>query len=196
MTYMMAIENIETIRNYLDYVDEHLDNVRESWNRFKAMDQAAQTATGGADTFLVDDFLYWEIDNWVRSHDISKLSIEELVPYAEWFCGRYGVKYDMWDDGGCGYTQHEECRAAFLAAWKHHKEHNPHHWETWTQRGNTYPNEQYVHCIGMVLDWMAMGITFGDTAEEYYENNRDKIKIPKWADELCLTIFKRLRKYT
>jgi len=30
----------------------------------------------------------------------------------------------------------------------------------------------------MVLDWMAMGLKFGDTAEEYYENNRDKIKIP------------------
>jgi len=45
----------------------------------------------------------------------------------------------------------------------------------------------------MVLDWMAMGYKFGDTAQEYYEKNKEKIKIPSWAVDFIYQIFDRIK---
>jgi hypothetical protein len=36
---------------------------------------------------------------------------------------------------------------------------------------------------------MAMGYEFGDTAQEYYENNKDKIFLPEWAIKEMYKIF-------
>ena len=36
---------------------------------------------------------------------------------------------------------------------------------------------------------MAMGYEFGDTAKEYYENNKAKIDLPKWAIDEMYKIF-------
>lgn len=191
--YMTARNNIETIRKYLEYVDEHLENVQTAWIRFREMDKAAQA--DGAGTFLADDFLYWEIDTHVRHHDISKMSASELVQYAEWFCGPHGKNCDISDDGGFGDKEHKKAQAAFAEAWEHHKDNNPHHWEHWTVKNQGYPNEWYVHCICMVIDWMAMGIKFGDTAEDYYTKNRKKINLPEHGHRLCCEIFERLRVY-
>ena len=41
----------------------------------------------------------------------------------------------------------------------------------------------------MVIDWVAMGFEFGDTAKSYYESNKEKIVIPKWAEEFMYEIF-------
>ena len=46
----------------------------------------------------------------------------------------------------------------------------------------------------MVLDWMAMGYKFGDTAQEYYEKNKEKIELPDWAIEFIYEIFRRVYK--
>ena len=44
----------------------------------------------------------------------------------------------------------------------------------------------------MVLDWMAMGYKFGDTAQEYYEKNKDKIALPNIAIPFMYETFERL----
>ena len=36
---------------------------------------------------------------------------------------------------------------------------------------------------------IAMGYEFGDTAKEYYENNKDKIILPEWAIKEMYKIF-------
>ena len=44
----------------------------------------------------------------------------------------------------------------------------------------------------MVLDWMAMGYHFKNTAKSYYEKNKSKINLPPWADEFVNEIFDAL----
>ena len=193
MHYMTAKNNIEMIRDYLNYVEGHLDNVQKSWELFKAADNAAQK--DGKVSLLADDFLYWEVDSNIRLHDVSKLRASELVQYAEWFHGANGNRYDIFDDGAIGEAAHNDAKAAFAEAWEHHKAHNPHHWEHWTAKANSYPNEWYVHCICMVIDWMAMGLKFGDTAEDYYTKNKDRINLPEHGHRVCCEIFERLRVY-
>ena len=56
---------------------------------------------------------------------------------------------------------------------------------------NPYAAE--VHCVCMVIDWMAMGLEFGDTAEAYYEREKEKIRLPDWAVTFIGEIFERLR---
>ena len=34
-------------------------------------------------------------------------------------------------------------------------------------------------CLENVLDWMAMGYTFNDRPYQFYEKNKEKIKLPK-----------------
>ena len=40
-----------------------------------------------------------------------------------------------------------------------------------------------------VVDWVAMGIKFNDTAKSYYEKNKHEIELPDWAIELMYEIF-------
>ena len=72
-------------------------------------------------------------------------------------------------------------------AWDHHKSNNDHHWQTWTQEG--YGKDNIIALIHNIIDWVAMGFKFGDTAKEYYEKNKDKIKLPKWAISYMYRIF-------
>jgi len=40
-----------------------------------------------------------------------------------------------------------------------------------------------------VIDWVAMGFKFNDTAKEYYEKNKHEINLPDWAIKLMYEIF-------
>lgn len=51
-----------------------------------------------------------------------------------------------------------------------------------------------VHCVHMVIDWMAMGYKFNDNAKIYYERNKDKIKLPEYAVVFIYEIFNRIYK--
>lgn len=49
-----------------------------------------------------------------------------------------------------------------------------------------------IHCVHMILDWMAMGMKFGDTAQQYYESNKSRIHLPEYAEEFMYEIFSRI----
>lgn len=165
---MIGIQHINKIREYCDYVEDHLLNVEKAW-------EILQVACKDM-YFISDDFLFWKIDAMVRAHDVSKMSPEEFIHYQRTF-----------------FPFGERDASGFASAWQHHLEHNPHHWERWTTIKEQYLNEQACHCVCMVIDWMAMGMKFGDTAEQFYEKSRDKIELPEWSIKLIGEIIERLR---
>lgn len=129
--------------------------------------------------FIWDDFYFWSTDAGVKSHDISKLSEAEFVQYRR-----------------CFYPTEEESKEGKVdlgSAWEHHKAENYHHWENWTSIKDPTPNEWEVHCVQMVVDWMAMGYKFGDTAQKYYESNKEEIKLPNYAIRFIYEIFERIK---
>jgi hypothetical protein len=166
---MKALKAIQKTREYLDYLEEHILNVKRAW--LELQEKCSDMR------FIYSDFFYHTIDSEVEHHDISKLSEHEFVQYRKWF---FPVE------------EREKDRIAFDKAWKHHKENNLHHWETWTQKQYWDPNEWERHCVHMVIDWMAMGYKFGDTAQEYYERNKDKINLPRYAVDFIYEIFSKL----
>jgi len=181
---MQGLEQLVMLRIYCDYVEEHLHNVAEAW-------VILQTALKN-EKQIWNDHDFWYIHNMIQNHDLSKMDAAEFVQYAEWFFGTYGSNYDLIDDGGKGQKTHVSARAAFSEAWEHHKTCNPHHWQNWTKTAEQFPGEASCHVICMVADWIAMGMKFGDTAEEYYEREKDKIRLPEWAVEFLHRIFKLL----
>ena len=163
---MKALKLIKKTREYLDYLEEHILNVEKAWSELQ--DKCKDMR------FMWDDYYYFSIQDAVEAHDISKLSEQEFVQYRKaFYSAKNEPKYDMSE------------------AWEHHKRENPHHWENWTELGWGNPAAE-VHCVHMVIDWIAMGYKFGDTAQFFYEKNQDKINIPKEAVSFIYKIFRRL----
>ena len=165
---MDGLKHTAKIREYCDYIDEHLNNVFKAWG-------IVQDACNDMNV-IYDDHLFWVIDQMIKEHDISKMSHAEFIPYQRNF-------YPVEDKDGSDFPE----------AWEHHKDQNPHHWENWTKIQTGVPNELACHCVCMVCDWMARGMKFGDTAEKYYEDHKDTIDLPEWAVKFTREIFERLR---
>ena len=162
---------IDATRKYLDYLEEHLNNVA------KAFDELSRACEGMH--WVSSDYDWHSIKHDVYLHDLSKFSPDEFVQYRAKF---YPVKLNIPD---CGFEL-EEFNKDFDLACAHHKKHNSHHWES---------IKYYRDFIHMIIDWTAMSYKFGDTPWGFYEKNKSQIKLPSWAERDVEEIFERLRKY-
>jgi len=186
-TKMAALKKIDILRAYCDYMEEHLHNVKKAW-------EIIQVALKN-ENVIYNDHLFWTIQRMIEQHDVSKTSSDEFIQYAEWFFGEHGKEWDS-VAGGFHEDEHTALMAAFAGAWEHHKTHNMHHWQTWPTIPESFPNHHACHIVCMVVDWMAMGMKLGDTAEQYYAANKDKIDIPEWSMMFLQDIFVALRENT
>jgi hypothetical protein len=161
------LEKIAKFREYLDYVERHYLNVQKAWELLQ------DKCPRNSDFYFQADDVEWDlINDDVKRHDESKLSAEEFTKYRQWFFPAKGEERD---------------KEQFKNAWAHHKRHNMHHWQTWTQSdGNPYAS---AYLTMMIIDWVAMGFEFGDTAKDYYEKNKNVIDLPEWAVKYMYTIF-------
>lgn len=116
------------------------------------------------------------------THDLSKFSPTEFIIYAKHFYGTSEEKKnrELWDK-----------------AWAHHIKYNKHHWQHWLiyldipGKGFAIPHaglmpKKYVK--QMVCDWEAMGIKFNDSAIEYYNKNKDNIKLCDYSQIYLLSL--------
>lgn len=165
-----TLAKIEKTREYLDYLESHINNVLKAWEVLKRTCKDMR--------FVWDDYYFQHIQRAVELHDISKLSEKEFVQYRKHFFPLNAAEKNSTD---------------FITAWEHHKLHNPHHWENWTNKQDRFGDNRWeINCVHMVLDWMAMGYFFEDTAQQYYESNKDKIILPDYAVEFIYEIFERV----
>lgn len=105
---MSAQDYIESSRQYLDYVEDHVTNVATAFSELS-------DACDGKEYWVGDDYSWYTLMGEVVEHDLSKLSKEEFVPYRDYF-------YPVADN--------DKSESGFGAAWEHHKTKNPHHHET------------------------------------------------------------------
>lgn len=151
---------IDRTREYLDYLEEHLNNVKRAFTELSKKCEGA---------WWVGDHMTWyTLRSHVENHDLSKFSREEFTQYREAFFPLIGSP---------------DCNSEFDNAWENHKKENSHHHES---------IKDLVDVIHMVIDWTAMGYKFGDTAQEYYEQNKEKIKLSKDHTEFMYTIFEKI----
>ena len=156
---MNGAKHIEAIRCYLDYMEEHLFNIRQ------AFEDVSDACYGMA--WVGNDFTWWSFREEVINHDVSKFSEYEFIQYVNAFFPVEGAEKKPLGD-----------------AWKHHKAHNHHHWES---------AEHHMDIVHMVIDWTAMSYKFGGTAESYYEANKHKMNISEDNEQFMFDIFKYIR---
>ena len=118
-------ELIQKTREYLDYIEEHYDNVQKAW-------ALLQDKCRDFD-FVSDEQLFAVIDEKIKHHDESKLSAEEFTQYRQKF---YPTSYET------------KNKKLFDRAWEHHKRYNDHHWQNWAlnsrQRGLVCCSQQRI----------------------------------------------------
>lgn len=161
-------DRIAKFREYLDYFERHYDNVQKAWALIN------EKCQGKEFRFISDDFVWHFIDAAIKMHDESKLSEHEFTQYRNYF---FPAEREMKD------------KKKFDPAWQHHLKNNDHHWELWTiaAKGDPYAD---IYLVQMICDWIAMGFECGNpNAKEYYEKNKDSIKLPEWAIKLIYQIF-------
>lgn len=105
---MKASDYIESTQNYLDYLKEHIENVRRAF-------QELSEACDGKDFWVADDFAWHTIRGEVINHDLSKLTKNEFIQYRDFF---YPV------------CESDKVNSDFGNAWENHKSMNPHHHES------------------------------------------------------------------
>lgn len=102
-------------------------------------------------------------------HDWTKFLPAELPHYDRHFFG------DRGDPAG------------FEAAWLHHQNHNPHHWEYWISRAEHFKSETGDGCIEMpekyvremIADWMGAGRAYTGSWDitEWLNKNLSRIRV-------------------
>lgn len=88
-------------------------------------------------------------------HDLSKFSIIEFAPSARYFQGTRSP------------IEAEKEELGYSKAWLHHKGHNKHHWEYWTDfadDGSIIANKiPYNYVVEMICDWIGAGKAYTKT---------------------------------
>lgn len=157
----------ESKKQYKEYIEEHVNNVRLAWQKYK---------NELLSPFQGNEIIQMLVFEQIKKHDKSKYSEEEFEPYRQYFFTA--------DDE----TKNEEL---FDRAWEHHKVNNPHHWQVWTV-GNYGDYQKEAYFIENLCDWIAMGFKFNSTAKDYYEKNKDKIKMPAEYVPIMYEIFDKI----
>ena len=155
------MKSIEKQREeYRKYIYNHIKNVNLAWDRMKNNNACVEV--------LKNYFAYYELaiiecNDLIAQHDASKFGMEEFEPYRKHY---YPVSSE----------EKNNSINEFNRAWEHHYTNNLHHWNWWYENNmmNSMPL-QYV--IEMICDWEAMGYVFGNTSLEWYEKNKNKIKL-------------------
>ncbi len=105
---MKGQDYIDSTRKYLDYLEEHLNNVAKAFSELSE-------ACNGKEYWVGDDFTWWTFKAEVEAHDLSKFSKEEFVQYRDNF-------FHVCDE--------DKESSNFHVAWENHKDKNHHHHET------------------------------------------------------------------
>lgn len=140
---------------YLDYLEEHVENVIRSWNEMLR----PALESGRYQKELLD-----QIEEKIHQHDSSKYSEVEFDAYLNWFYPSEGFPKDQY---------------SYDIAWLHHQKTNSHHWQYWClirDEGVIEPLDMpFENICEMLCDWHSFSAKDKDsTAYQYYIDNTDK----------------------
>lgn len=147
---------------YLQYLDEHIGHVNQSFNEIVLPMLTEHMGDFGLD---FADILY--LRNSIKKHDASKYGPEEFPAYC-----------DKWYPEG----DHRFDEDYFKTAWCHHQHTNPHHWQHWILRSDNGDAESidmpFEYVVEMLCDWSSFRYRNPEsTANNWYHENKDRMEL-------------------
>lgn len=118
-------------------------------------------------------------------HDMSKFRPDEFKPYAKYFYGEYGIKFNggfLWE-----HRRNYEVKKQFDYSWLLHQKRNKHHWQWWLlpedDGGVKVIEMSKEYKVEMLCDWRGAGMAIvgEDNTREWYEKNRGNMNLNKWT---------------
>lgn len=152
---------------YLKYLDDHISSVKRSW--YEILYPTLVTESD----LTVEDFT--KIQNVIDTHDQSKYSTEEFLPYLHHF---YPTE------------ENPDNEEEFDMAWLHHQKVNPHHWQYWVlirDKGSAIvPMDMPLeYVIEMLCDWHSFSYKNPEsTAYKWYQDNKNQMILSKNTKDL------------
>ena len=160
---------INKTREYLDYLEEHFNNVFSAFNLFnsklnKLNDKGSVEEKDKYKVlldFLSNEKQYESFVKEVINHDISKFSENEFVQYRKYF-------------HPINNKEKKESEDLFEKAWEHHQKVNSHHWQN--RVGGKYDSgEKITMVLHNVIDWVAMSYKFKEPIDKYYNKKKKEL---------------------
>jgi len=158
-------ENFD-VYGYINYYFNHTYNVVLAWKDIQ------QTLL---ENKVINKLEFDKINELIIWHDNSKISKEEFEAY--------GLKFFP-----LGATEFDE--EIFKKAWQHHKENNLHHHQTLKEHKGQY---HICYLVEMICDWIAMGWETNNLAQDYYQNNKEKIDLCEDDKNIIKYIFELIK---
>lgn len=153
-------------KQYEEYLESHIKSVEKAytllWQSIKKMG--------------LSDEEFQLLESNIKSHDKSKFTEEEFVPYSNYF---YGDKT-------------EEVVKEFKAAAIIHEKRNPHHLEYWIEREKEMPT---IYLIEMVCDWWSFSLQKNRPNEifDWYNKKKTKMKLGDREQVIINFLFEEIR---
>lgn len=150
---------------YKDYIARHRAGVMRVWKSI----MRPLLVEEGIDNATLD-----LIHDHINCHDESKYRDDEFYAYRDRF---YGLKED--------YTP--EIAKAFDYAWNLHQKRNPHHWQYWclindVDEPQVSPQDMpFDYIMEMLCDWQSAGKYYGNSAYEWYQKQKHKMKLSDYT---------------
>ena len=144
-------------KKYDEYLLNHKSNIKKAYDEMHECSMIYQL--GGEE-------LFDELFTRVLTHDLSKYSKIEYNAYRQHFFPIDKHEFEI-------------SQKKYKLAWEHHWKNNPHHWQFRQNKTSfdIYDRKQVLDVLENVLDWMAMGYQFNDRPYQYYEKNKNHIKL-------------------
>ena len=172
------MEYVELTAEDKNNYDEHLTNHREAVKSALAWIQENLPE-------LINQEIFDKLTTNIYNHDISKYSVGEYEPYAQYFYGKA--------------SNSKKARRDFEYAWNAHQKANPHHWQYWvllrddaeTMKLLDIPEE---YLIEMICDWWSFSWMEGNLYEifDWYKKHKSTIRLSVDSRKKCEDILKKI----
>ena len=162
----LSAEELEKEKEYINYINDHVSNVIEAFNRIflPYLDNSNDITT--FNTVSYEDLINaikMKADT-IKDHDASKYGNEEFVPYRmHWY--PTSVEKSLSND------ERKSIEDEYNEAVEHHYKNNPHHQKYWKNEDGSFRDMDLGSIIEMICDWEAMSKHFGQNTWEWYSSD-------------------------
>lgn len=151
---------------YRDYIQTHVSNVEDAFMRYFVPLLNRENLS----ELLTDKEIY---DAIIKAR--KNIQVHDASKYDEIEFDAYRYKFYPTDEEQADPDYKSTVEARFRVGWEHHYANNKHHPDHWaSEQLKPFQDMPIEYIIEMICDWLAMGVYFGTSTIEWFENEAER----------------------